>query len=102
VGDDRIGRLVNDLLPWPVTMVSGQRTEISVIGTVGERTILNQQGTAYLSSQDVTDLLPDNAVVVFAYLNCCCVWPEDGSEDACDLGQRAAAAWVAGVGARLP
>jgi sugar/nucleoside kinase (ribokinase family) len=77
VGHDQIGRLVNDLLPWPVTMVSGQRTEISVIGTVGERTILNQQGTAYLSPQDVTDLLPDNAVVVFAYLNCCCVRPKE-------------------------
>jgi ribokinase len=77
VGDDAAGTAVGELLPWPVGRARGASTEVSVIPVRGERTIVNQQGSARMRQSEVTGRLPANGVTVFAYLNSCGIEVED-------------------------
>jgi sugar/nucleoside kinase (ribokinase family) len=71
VGDDAAGRLVRQLLPWELVSVPGATTEVSVIATGGDRTIINSEGTATVPGSWFASQLPESGVALFGYLNCC-------------------------------
>jgi ribokinase len=76
-GTDPAGQIVSAMTPWHVTKRARASTEISVVMTRGERTILNSQGTANLSLPTVLGSVPDEGLLVIAYLNCCGLRPSD-------------------------
>lgn len=73
VGDDNPGGMLDDMLPWQLLRCTGTTTEVSVITTQGERTIMNQQGSASLPLEQATLLVPEGVQLVMAYLNCSAV-----------------------------
>ncbi|MGH8571826.1 MAG: carbohydrate kinase family protein [Gammaproteobacteria bacterium] len=77
VGDDRPGHMLGDMLPWQLVRCTGHTTEVSVIATRGDRTIMNQQGSASASLDQATSLVPDGVQLVMAYLNCSAVASSD-------------------------
>lgn len=76
IGDDPVGSMLGAMLPWSLVRCAGATTEVSVIAARGDRTIVNQQGSASLTL-DGTGLVPEGALVVMAYLNCSAVPPGD-------------------------
>ena len=77
IGDDPVGSMLGAMLPWPLVRCTGATTEVSVVAARGDRTIVNQQGSASVTLDEATALVPDGALVVMAYLNCSAVAPGD-------------------------
>lgn len=73
VGSDAIGTTIQQMLPWPIPAIKGARSEVSVISITGDRTILNQPGTALLRMKEADSMVPPGAMVVIAYLNSCSI-----------------------------
>src|SRR5579859_2148960 len=71
IGDDAAGRLVQQMVRWDLVTVPGAATEVSVIATRGDRSIVNSSGSATLPLPQVAGRLPAGGVVLFAYLNAC-------------------------------
>lgn len=70
VGEDFAGEFACRELPWRLFRKPG-RTELSVIAEDGDRTILNDRGTARLELMEVEPELKRSEIIVIAYLTRC-------------------------------